>query len=804
MGGVFRLAAAGSGSGPAALARDRPAHCPGRPGPARRRTAPGAHPDRVQPPRARHRRPHHLAPRHRDQGIGPREHGDGRDQGGHHRHVPDRRAQVHQARAMDHPQLRAERSQGDQRWRRDHFLFVHRVRRGEHGLRGGQESAAGHSAGHHRIVDRVHAPVRRHRARPDGADSLGQAECARSAGGRAAVHPRRLGGGDPRARRGGGDDVGAPRIPAWPGAHLHVHGARRPAPTLGRPRAPEIQDSAHHHHHYRRVRRRVGGLRADRLGAGAHEHRYPVRVHPRGVGDHRATAARAGPGSPVPHALGAGLAARVGGVLPLLDDQPATAHLGAVRLVDGDRGRHLLPLRRAPQPGAPPRPRSAVKLHTKIIIGLLSGACLGVVANAFATGAAWVAWTAISAEWAADKVQWVGNNVAGPVGQVFLRMLLMTIVPLVFASLTLGVAGLGDIRKIGRVGGRTIAYFLVSTAISAAIGLILVNLVRPGVGLDPALVKELLATYRAQPQGLQAGGGGRLGLDMFVNLVPKNPIKAAASLDMLGIIFFSLVFGASLTLLPEEKTRPMVRVLDALGEAIVKIIDFAMRLAPYGVFGLIFVVTSRFGFALLQKLGLYVAVVLVGLLLHGAISISALVRVFGGLSPRVFYSRIRASIITAFSTSSSNATLPTNIAVAERGLKIPPKIAGFVLPLGSTMCMNGTALFEGVTVLFLAQVFSVPLTLSQQVVVMLLSVITAVGAAGVPGGSLPLLMGVLAAVNVEPLTIALIIGVDRILDMTRTTINVVGDMSAAVYVARTESEWDPRVISGEARPAPAA
>jgi len=439
-----------------------------------------------------------------------------------------------------------------------------------------------------------------------------------------------------------------------------------------------------------------------------------------------------------------------------------------------------------------------VKLHTKIIIGLLSGASAGIVANAFAKGAAWLRWTGITAEAADPVVRWIGDNLAGPVGQIFLRMLLMTIVPLVFTSLTLGVAGLGDIRKIGRVGARTIAYFLVSTAISATIGLILVNAVRPGVGLEPALVQELLASYRSQAQGLQAGGGGKFGIDMFVNIVPRNPIQAAASLDMLGIIFFSLVFGASLTLLPEEKTKPMVRVLDALGEAIVKIIDFAMRLAPYGVFGLIFVVTSRFGFALLQKLGLYVAVVLVGLLLHGAISISALVRVFGGLSPRV-YSRIRASIITAFSTSSSNATLPTNIAVAEEELKIPPKIAGFVLPLGSTMCMNGTALFEGVTVLFLAQVFSVPLTLSQQVVVMFLSVITAVGAAGVPGGSLPLLMGVLAAVNVEPLTIALIIGVDRILDMSRTTINVVGDLSAAVYVARTESEWDPRSVSSEVK-----
>ncbi len=438
-----------------------------------------------------------------------------------------------------------------------------------------------------------------------------------------------------------------------------------------------------------------------------------------------------------------------------------------------------------------------MKLHTKIIIGLVSGATVGVIANAFATGAGWVAWVGIPQPWALEKVLWVGNNIAGPVGQIFLRMLLMTIVPLVFCSLTLGVAGLGDIRKVGRVGTRTIAYFLASTAISATIGLILVNAVKPGVGLDPALVQELLATYRAQAQGLQAGGGGKFGVDLFVNIVPRNPIQAAASLDMLGIIFFALVFGAALTLLPSDKSKPMLRVLDALGDAVVKIIDFAMRLAPYGVFGLIFVVTSRFGFGLLQKLALYVAVVLVGLLLHAAISISTLVRLFGGLSPRVFYSRIRASIITAFSTSSSNATLPTNIAVAEKELKIPPKIAGFVLPLGSTMCMNGTALFEGVTVLFLAQVFSVPLTLGQQVVVMILSVITAVGAAGVPGGSLPLLMGVLAAMNVEPLTIAMIIGVDRILDMSRTTLNVIGDMSAAVYVARTESDWDPKSVTVE-------
>ena len=439
-----------------------------------------------------------------------------------------------------------------------------------------------------------------------------------------------------------------------------------------------------------------------------------------------------------------------------------------------------------------------MKLHTKIIIGLLGGATVGIIANAFATGAGWVAWVGIPADWAHDKVQWLGTNIAGPVGQIFLRMLLMTIVPLVFASLTLGVAGLGDIRKIGRVGVRTIAYFLVSTAISATIGLILVNLVRPGAGLDAGIREQLMTTYRSQAEGLQAGGGGKFGIDMFVNIVPRNPIQAAASLDMLGIIFFSLVFGAALTLLPSDKTKPMLRVLDALGDAVVKIIEFAMKLAPYGVFGLIFVVTSRFGFALLKPLGWYVAVVLLGLALHAAFSISALVRVLGGLSPWVFYSRIRASIITAFSTSSSNATLPTNITVAEQQLKIPPHIAGFVLPLGSTMCMNGTALFEGVTVLFLAQVYGVQLTLGTQVIVMVLSVITAVGAAGVPGGSLPLLMGVIAIVGVDPAAIAIIIGVDRILDMSRTTLNVIGDMSATVYVARTESDWDPKsVTAGE-------
>ncbi|OLB16226.1 MAG: hypothetical protein AUH07_01455 [Gemmatimonadetes bacterium 13_2_20CM_70_9] len=439
-----------------------------------------------------------------------------------------------------------------------------------------------------------------------------------------------------------------------------------------------------------------------------------------------------------------------------------------------------------------------------MVVGLVAGAACGVLANALAGGAWWMRWMHVDPAAAAPVVRWISDNVAGPVGQVFLRMLLMTVIPLVFTSITLGVAGIGDIRRVGRVGSRTLAYFLISTALSAGIGLALVNVFQPGAGLPPEVREQLMTTYRAQAQGLQAAGTTHFGVDTFVNMVPRNPIQAAAGMDLLGVIFFSLVFGAALTLIPEERARPLVRVLEAVGDAVVKIIDLAMKLAPYGVFGLIFFTTSIFGWGILKSLSKYVLVVLFGLLLHGTVSLSLLVRLLGGLSPRVFWSRIRASIVTAFSTSSSNATLPTNIAVAEEELKIPPKIAGFVLPLGSTMCMNGTALYEGVTVLFLAQVFGVALDLGTQVVVLVLSVITAVGAAGVPGGSLPLLMVVLATVGVPAEGIAIILGVDRILDMCRTTINVCGDLTAAVYVARTETDWDPRTVSPEVRLAPAA
>ncbi|MEQ8329259.1 MAG: dicarboxylate/amino acid:cation symporter [Longimicrobiales bacterium] len=421
-----------------------------------------------------------------------------------------------------------------------------------------------------------------------------------------------------------------------------------------------------------------------------------------------------------------------------------------------------------------------MKLHTRIGLGLVAGALVGGFCQALFADAPWLAW--------------VSSNVAYPVGQVFLRMLLMTVVPIVFTSIALGVAGIGDMKTLGRLGGRTMAYFLASTLLAAIVGLTLVNTIRPGQGIDDATRTELMERFGDAT--LVQSGPSEFGIQTFVAIVPRNPVAAAANMDMLALIFFSLVFGAALTLIPREKAQPVIDVLDGIGRAMIAVIDMAMKLAPYGVFALIFVLTSNFGWSLLTSLGLYVVVVLVGLGLHASVGISALVAVFGRMNPLRFWKSVTSPVVTAFSTSSSMATLPTSINAAERRLGVQPKIAGFVLPLGATMNMNGTALFEGVTVLFLAQVFGVDLTLGAQAVVVVLSVLTAIGAAGVPGGSLPLMMLVMASVGVPPEGIAIVLGVDRILDMCRTTLNVAGDLSAAVYVDRVDRELEGRAGGG--------
>ncbi len=409
----------------------------------------------------------------------------------------------------------------------------------------------------------------------------------------------------------------------------------------------------------------------------------------------------------------------------------------------------------------------------RILLGLLLGALTGVGCHALFAPS--------------PTLVWVVEKITQPAGQMWLRALIMIVLPLVFASLTLGVAGLGDIRKVGRIGLKTVAYFLITTAIATVIGLVLVNLLQPGAGLPPETRQELMTRFSSQAQQMaQSSGPVQVGVELLVNIVPRNPVAAAAQFDMLAVIFFSLLFGAALGILPAERARPMIGLLEALGDIVVVIIGWVMKLAPIGVFALIFSVTALFGYDILRKLLWYVLTVLLGLAIHFFGVYSFLVRVLGGMSPLVFFSRIRTIIVTAFSTSSSNATLPTTLQVTEKRLGVPKEICGFVLPLGATMNMHGTALFEGVTVLFIAQVLGVALSFEQQVIVVLMSVLMAVGTAGVPSGSIPLLMIVLGTVGLPPEAIALVLGVDRILDMCRTTLNVTGDVTAALYITRSE------------------
>jgi len=420
-----------------------------------------------------------------------------------------------------------------------------------------------------------------------------------------------------------------------------------------------------------------------------------------------------------------------------------------------------------------PAPRKGMALHTKILLGLLLGAVAGVTANTL---------------WGdAPQLAWVIDNVANPVGQVFLRMLFMVVIPLVFSTLALGVATLGDLRRLGRVGGKTLGFFVFTTGIAVTLGLILANVVQPGVGLDPAVRAGLLATYADQAAATtEAALGTGFGIDTFVSIVPRNVVDSMARGDMLGLIFFTLMFGVALTRLPAPVADPVIRLLEGIARAVIEIIGFAMKLAPYGVAGLIFAVTARFGFDLLRSLSAYVAMVLLGLAIHQFLILPGLAKGLAGINPVTFIRRCKYAMITAFSTSSSNATLPTTLRTSVEEFGVPREIAGFVVPLGATMNMNGTALFEGMTVLFLAQVFGIELSLGMQLIVIAMSIITAIGAAGVPGGSIPLLVMVLIMVGVPGEAIALVLGVDRILDMSRTVPNITGDILTAIVVARSE------------------
>jgi len=418
-------------------------------------------------------------------------------------------------------------------------------------------------------------------------------------------------------------------------------------------------------------------------------------------------------------------------------------------------------------------------LHTRILIGLGIGAAAGLIVNAV-----------LGAD--TPAVVWFVRNITEPIGQLFLRLLLMIVVPLVFSSLVVGVAGIGDVRKLGRVGLKSLVYTVVLSAISVAVGLTVVNLIRPGDRLSPETAEAIEARYgtdaAARVEAAAPVADVSVGTRIVETLIPSNPIAAVASPtpNLLHLMFFGLILGVAATLVSPSVVGPFLGFLEGLYAISAKIIDGIMWLAPFAVACLLFSTTARFGLDLLGALVWYVVTVLLGLGIHMFGVYSIAVAFLARISPREFFRRIRTAMVTAFSTSSSAATLPTALRVSEENLKIPREINSFVLTVGATANQNGTALYEGVTVLFLAQVAGVELGLGQQLGVAYLAILGGIGTAGVPAGSIPFVILILISIGVDPALIAIIIGVDRILDMCRTTLNVTGDIAAAAYVARSE------------------
>jgi Na+/H+-dicarboxylate symporter len=382
-----------------------------------------------------------------------------------------------------------------------------------------------------------------------------------------------------------------------------------------------------------------------------------------------------------------------------------------------------------------------------------------------------------------------------PVGTAWIRLITMVVVPLVFASLVVGTASLGDITKLGRIGGKTVLYYLATTAVAVTIGLVLSNLIQPGSRIDAAALEGLRSTYMAEGASRVELAREAPGLlEILLRMIPRNPIEALASGDMLPIIFFAIFFGAAVSALPMERREHVVGFFDGVNEAAMVMIHWIMRLAPYAVFALIGAVIARFGLDVLQSLLVYSLVVVFGLILHVAFTYTMAIRFLARRRPGDFFRNIREAQLIAFSTSSSNATLPVTMEVAEEKLQIEKEVSSFVLPLGATINMDGTALYQAVATMFIAQVLIGDISFVAQFTIVLTATLASIGAAGVPSAGIIILVVVLeqalAGSGVDPAAgIALVLGVDRILDMCRTTVNVTGDLTAAAVIERSEYDY---------------
>lgn len=427
-------------------------------------------------------------------------------------------------------------------------------------------------------------------------------------------------------------------------------------------------------------------------------------------------------------------------------------------------------------------PTKGLALHTQMLLGFLAGAVLGGLAHHFGH--------AIDPEGAKTVLPWlqvVLTWVTQPVGTIFLHLLFMLVLPLVFSALVLGVVEIGDPKTLGRIGGKTLGFIVVVTSIAVGIGLLAVNLFQPGAGIDPEVGRALMAESSAQAEGVVKGGQAASPMQVLLSIVPRNPLAAAVDNNLIGVMFFALLFGIAATTVKTEGVRSFVSTVQGIYDITLKLINAVIRIAPYAVAALLFTLIASRGFSALVPLAKFVAVAVGALAFHMFVVFPLILRFVGGMSPLAFFRKAQPAILTAFSTSSSSATLPTTLRIAEEGLGTPRRIGRFVCTLGATANMNGTALFEGVVVLFLAQFFGVELTLAQQVLVLLMCVLGGIGAAGVPGGSLPVIASILVMFGIPPEGIALILGVDRFIDMCRTTVNVTGDLVGTVVVSRGEA-----------------
>ena len=418
--------------------------------------------------------------------------------------------------------------------------------------------------------------------------------------------------------------------------------------------------------------------------------------------------------------------------------------------------------------------KRGLELQWQMLIGFLVGLIAGLIVYTTQQGAPWV--------------EIVTTYVTQPIGQIFLRLLFMLVIPLLFSAFVVGISEMGEVRALKRVGLRTLAYTVIVSSIAVLVSLAVVNLLQPGAGVDREVAASLLAAQEGRAgEIIQVGREQPTGVDAFVNIIPNNLVEVMGSnSSILSVMFFALFFGIGLLITDTPNSRALQRGFEGLFDVTMRLIMIVIRLAPIAVACFMFNLAALFGWDLLIRLSAYVGVVLLALGIQMFIVFPELLATLGRKNPMTFFRETQEASLMAFSTASSNATLPTSLRVADEKLGLPRRVSRFVLTVGATANQNGTAMFEGVTVIFLAQFFGVELTIWQQVMVMLVCILGGIGTAGVPAGSLPVVALILAMVGIRPEAIALVLGVDRFLDMCRTTLNVIGDLVAAQVISAAE------------------